>query len=440
MKWLQEHLDLSTYKYYELDDVVLLVSDKNAHWIRVSPYWAESLKLFEGKTFKYIYENLSHQNNITMKELLPLLYTLALKNNRNRTSVAGNKNVFFVITGRCNLKCLTCYIDDVIQDQDDELTLGEIEEIFQQLKKLNFQSITISGGEPLIRKDIKEVLILANKYFSKISLNTNATLINKEMGNFLKEYKIQIMISLDGIEQDINDRIRGTGTHEKVLKAINLLKEIEHDKIIISTTVTGMNARELIPIYELGMQLGVPVTYGLFIETGRGRCNSELLSISTCDLVKGYLDMLKFEISHRKPKTPPFFSKCMTYCGAIHSIINIMPNGDVFPCPNLIDREWKMGNLRKNTLEKIIINNKIVNKVEGRDVRNVTSCKDCSIRFICGGGCMANAYVNANDIYSKDPMCDFYKILYTSFLNEWDASSTDAENIEKIIIKMQKDC
>lgn len=442
MQWLQERLDLGTYKSYKIDDIVLLVSEEASHWVRLSSIMAKRLKQYEGKTFKDIYREFSIQRDVNEKEVLRLLYRIASIGKGKIKVEPPSKDVFFVITRRCNLKCITCYIQDNKQKETEELTLTEIKVLFQRLKAEGFNLITISGGEPLLRKDLKEVIVSANQAFDGVKLNTNGTLIDREMGIFLKEQKVGIMISLDGVEQEANDRIRGEGTYVRILEAIRLLKKIGHEKIVVSTTVTGLNVGEVSLIYELCRQLGVEVTYGIFLESGRGRCNRETLSVPTSGLIRGYTDMLKLEIASCQPQRliPPFLTRTKTHCGAVRSTVNIMPNGDVFPCPNLIEPEWKIGNLKGRTLRQLIADNEIVHKVAAREVKNVPRCKNCSIRYICGGGCMANAFLNSGHIYAVDPMCEFYKTLYSSFLSGWNVSRTDRENIEDIIGKMHGYC
>lgn len=434
MKWLNEKFTLAEYQQHSIENSVLLVSDEKLNWIRVSPAMADLLHQVDGLTFKEIYQELQRVDLIDQRLIIPFLSKLAKKNEHNFDF--EKKSVFFLVTKRCNLSCPMCYVNAQQQNEvDKEVTLEEIERIFGELSEMEFTSITLSGGEPLLRKDIQEILLLARKYFGYVGLNTNGTLLSEEMALFLTDQRIGIMISLEGADREINDAVRGKGTQKKIMKAIQTLKDLGHKELSISMTLTSVTQEQVAPIAELCLKLDVPIQFGIFVETGRGKCNESTLAVSPEDLIRSYIDSTETEAKHRSGsyELPHFLNRCKTFCGAIYSIVNIMADGDVYPCPNLIEPEWKMGNIREQSLETIIAESPITKKISERIVQNVSECKDCSIRLICGGGCMANAYFKTENIFDCDPLCGFYKPMITAYLNNWDMARTDVENIHEIV-------
>ena len=108
---------------------------------------------------------------------------------RKMVSIAileDKKNNFFLkkisieITNKCNLNCKHCCID--ANSRTDEMSTDEIYRSIRKIAKWNPDNVSISGGEPLVRRDIKEILIYLRKvYNGKITLSTNGLLIDKKI-------------------------------------------------------------------------------------------------------------------------------------------------------------------------------------------------------------------------------------------------------------------
>lgn len=438
MKWLKQKLDISKFDFYTLGENALLVSNEKIAWSRVSQKIADLIKSMDGCTLQDIYVRIKNSGLMEQGDALALLKKLSGKDIEGNIYNYRVKKIFFLVTKRCNLNCLTCYVNATGDKAEDEMSLTEIESVFGKLKKEGFKSITISGGEPLLRKDIKDIAKLAAANFDTVSINTNGTLVTRELVEFFKENRIHVMIGLEGVENEINDKIRGKGTLLKIIEAIKHFKEAGHKDVSVSMTVTNLNKSNITQVYDLCIKFGIPVNYGIFVETGRGLCNGSVLRMTPESMVTSFIDELECEIHNQNPTTtiPDFLTKCSTYCGAIYSIVNIMANGDIYPCPNLIDERWKMGNIKEQELNDIINNSPVTGEITCRDVRTVKGCKDCAVRFVCAGGCMANAYFRSGDINDLDPLCMFYKTIFTSYLKNWSLERTDTDNVTEVI----KDC
>lgn len=435
MKWLKQVMNLEEVKFHYLNNYAIYLLDDKIKWGRIPLELAEELRKLNGLTFQEVYTELKGKGFFGERELLALLKNISYTKEEREIYNYKDKTVFFIITKRCNLLCKTCYISSEKENDECEITLQQMEIAFERLSEAGYHSITLSGGEPFLRKDIKDILELAARYFKRISVNTNGTLITQETAKFLKDKNIFVMVSLEGAETNINDEIRGAGTFKKIIEAIQYFKDVGHQGISVSMTVTYLNHKNIIQVYELCSKFEIPVHMGIFIETGRGLCNSESLKMSPNQLVGSYVNLLEKELKSREPNyyIPSLLTKCATYCGAIYSILNIMPDGDVYPCPNLIDYQWKMGNIIENDIDYIIQNSPVTQKVIDRDVRKMHDCEKCAIKYICGGGCMANAYFENQDIYSRDPLCPFYKAIYTSYIENWEMDKTDVDNTREVI-------
>lgn len=171
-------------------------------------------------------------------------------------------SVSLAITDRCNLKCKMCDYWKQNKENKNPLNLKEYEELFKDLARYKVKRIQFTGGEPLLRPDLLDILYVAKSNGFEISLITNGTLINEIKGKDLIELVDTIDISLDSPYPDIHDSIRGVpGTFHKTTRTIKLLsnlrKEIGREvKITVCSVITNSglhNPKEmLLLLKELG--------------------------------------------------------------------------------------------------------------------------------------------------------------------------------------------
>ena len=106
------------------------------------------------------------------------------------------------ITHRCNVNCLYCHHDGMLPSKD-EMTPLEIQKISKVAKSLGVKKIRISGGEPLIRKDIVEVIDKLNEVgFKDISITTNGTYLSKYAEDLKNAGLDRVNVSLDTLDKD----------------------------------------------------------------------------------------------------------------------------------------------------------------------------------------------------------------------------------------------
>jgi len=138
------------------------------------------------------------------------------------------------VTNACNMKCKMChkwewYLKN--RDKDTTLSKKKIMEILGELSSIGVKSVLFSGGEPLLRNDICELIDYANKLGLKGTVVTNGTLLTKEIARCILKNDWQIAFSIDGSNSKIHDNIRGVGgSFDRVIKAIEIAKN-ERDKL-----------------------------------------------------------------------------------------------------------------------------------------------------------------------------------------------------------------
>ena len=175
-------------------------------------------------------------------------------------NILFNKPILVVweTSKKCNQKCIGCQIPD--NSAIGQLTLEQINTIFEKLKKFGVKKVFLQGGEPLTRPDIKETILLLKEKGFQQTLVCNGTLLNRDMIVFLKENKIRLGVSLDSLQEKNYAKIRGVNHLNSVKKNLLLAKEVGL-KVNVHCTASKMNYNEVMEIKAfvegLGMRLSV---------------------------------------------------------------------------------------------------------------------------------------------------------------------------------------
>lgn len=306
-------------------------------------------------------------------------------------------SVTFSPTNRCNLKCDYCCVDSKIENID-YLDTDETKKAIENIIKLNPRVLTISGGEPMLRKDFFEILAHAKEKFKgKIILATNATLIKDSQIDDIVNSLHAIEISLDGYDELSCSKIRGKGIFDKVINTIKLIKSKGFDNISISLVVGKNNANYVEKFEKLSEELGVKSIIRNFVSIGRGSENS-------CRYLEDELDISYIDKYDYKDEN----SINANMCKAGVNQISIDCKGDVYPCPNLEYEDLKMFNILEfeEGILDIILNRdmEIFDKFDNLKPVNIEKCKDCDINAFCST-CPSQMYTLKNDKNMFDANC-----------------------------------
>lgn len=327
----------------------------------------------------------------------------------------------FEVTSNCNLRCLHCHARGG-EKRTDELGTKDAKKVIENLANVSeFRTLVFTGGEPLVRKDIYELMEYASDLGFYTVIATNATLMTSEVARKLKEVGVGgIAASIDFVDRDMHDEYRGVrGAFEAALRGIsNALREGLY--IQVNITISKRNVNQLRELAMLADRIGAHVIllYQL-IPFGRGRelLDEALDSRSFSRLV----EELFFIQGKINPVTvpvglPEYFtyitrsmnlnlelaSRVFKGCIAGRGMFYIKPNGDVWPCPFI---PISAGNLKEKPAEEIW-RSPTFNMF--RDRRRLKgNCGRCIYREICGG-CRARAYAYTGDPLQSDPCCPFY--------------------------------
>jgi radical SAM protein with 4Fe4S-binding SPASM domain len=309
------------------------------------------------------------------------------------------------VTRECNMKCSHCYINATDEKLANELTTMEGKNLIDQISKVSKPLLILSGGEPLLRPDIYELIHYGASKGLKMGLGSNGSLIDDKVATKLKDAGIAtVSISLDSHIPAQHDDFRGvTGAWEK---AVNACKALRKNNILVqvNTTLTQQNYNQIDDIMSLAEEIGVENFHLFFlVPTGRGTKLADISPQKYEDMISNtFAKVAKHKLNVRPSCAPQFMRiakgmgldmrQWVRGCLAGLYYCRIYPNGDVTPCPYL---PIKLGNVREKSFKEIWFNSPIFKAL--RDPNSLKGkCGACEFRGLCGG-CRARAYGLSSD-------------------------------------------
>ena len=309
------------------------------------------------------------------------------------------------VTRKCNMKCSHCYINADTKESITELTTEEAKNLIDQICEVSKPLLVLSGGEPLLRPDIYELVRYGASKGLKMGLGSNGSLIDTDVAKKLKEAGIEtVSISLDSHIPEQHDKFRGIqGSWEKAVNAIKVLRK-NGVLVQVNTTVTQQNYSQIDEIMSLVEKLGVENFHLFFlVPTGRGVKIADISSTKYEEMIrKTFAKIAQHKLNVRPSCAPQFMriakemglnmSRWIRGCIAGLYYCRIYPNGEITPCPYL---PIKLGNIREKTFKEIWFNSEML-----KTLRNLNAlkgkCGVCEYRALCGG-CRARAYGLSSD-------------------------------------------
>lgn len=298
------------------------------------------------------------------------------------------------ITWRCNEDCIHCYLD---HDGIGEMNTAEMKSVIKQLAETGVFFLTISGGEPLMRKDCFELLEYARSLRFNVKLKTNAVLIGDEEAERLKKLGIeQIQISVYSARPEVHDAItKRPGSLERTLTAIQFLKA-KGLKVSISNVLMTPNATDGLAVQKMARDLGVEFHIDPTITPKiTGDRSIVKLNIGAAALEEVF-------------RTEEFVGNVGEYCSPASEVdadvldarpcsagntsCYVSPTGDVFPC---VQFPILCGNLREQSFREIWYDSAALNEVRSIRVRDLATCSGCNHVSYCSR-CPGLAYMEGN--------------------------------------------
>lgn len=316
-------------------------------------------------------------------------------------------------TNACNLACAHCYRDSG-EAAERELSTEEGLRLIDEIARAGFQIMIFSGGEPLLRPDILELIRHARDCGLRPVLGSNGTLLSLEMARALKDAGLMAAgISLDSLDAVKHDRLRGQkGAWQAAVNGMIHCKAVGLP-FQIHTTVMDWNADEICAITDFAVESGAR-GHHIFslVPTGRGEKieGSALPRRDYENTLRRIMEKARTVPIEIKPTCAPQFirvaddvghsQRFSQGCLAGTSYCIISPRGDVQPCAYL---DLPLGNVRERPFDRIWAESDVLQRLRTRDYSG--ACGTCSYGDRCGGCRARAAYYHEGDIMSADPLC-----------------------------------
>ncbi len=346
------------------------------------------------------------------------------------------------ITRSCNLYCAHCRASAADDPYQGELSTEECYRVIDQILEVGKPIIILSGGEPLIRKDVLQIAKYAVSKGLRVAMGSNGTLVTEEMAAKLKNVPIsRLAISLDFPVAELQDDFRGKrGAFEEAMAGIVNARRAGVE-VQINSTVTKLNVSLLEQILSLAQEVGAVAFHPFFlVPTGRGKdLESVELSPQQYEETLNWIYDKQVELGDRmffKPTDAPHYLRVMRQrqkqnhkngaaetkrptsttgghpmqsisrgCLAGTGFCFISHRGSVQGCGYL---DVEAGNIRKESFSQIWTNSTLFRKL--RDLSNIKGkCGVCEYKRICGG-CRARAYEATGDYLEAEPYCVYQPI------------------------------
>ena len=300
---------------------------------------------------------------------------------------------------------------------EEELSTAEAKTLLEQIARANFKIMIFSGGEPLMRPDIVELVAYAKKLGLRPVFGTNGTLITLEMAQKLKEAGAMGMgISLDSMDAAKHNEFRkfpnaweGAVQGMRNCRAVGLPFQIH-------TTVMDWNSHEIEAITDFAVAEGAVAHHFFFlVPTGRAKTiEAESLRAEEYEDTLTRIMKKQQEVDiELKPTCAPQFLRIADQMGiktrfrrgclAGTAYCIISPRGKVQPCAYL---NMELGDVRKTPFDEIWKNSEVLNKL--RTLEYSGGCGTCKYKHACGGCRARAAYYNNGDYMAEEPWCLYH--------------------------------
>lgn len=328
------------------------------------------------------------------------------------------------ITRACNLACKHCYRDAGERDRE-ELTTEEGLALIDEIARAGrpgappeggFETLVLSGGEPLLREDVYDLIRRADEAGLRPVLGSNGMLISDPVAGRLKAAGLRRAgISLDSADPVFHNRLRlNPEAWEKAVAGMEACRRAGLE-FQVHTTVTEHNQDQVLRVTDFAVRMGAAAHHVFFLVPAGRAVDMEQDSLRAGEYERLLRQLMRKQQEvpiELKPTCAPQFMRIAAQMGlklrfsrgclAGTSYCVILPNGDVHPCPYL---PLKVGNVREKPFSEIWRDNPVFADLRRGELRG--KCGRCRYRLTCVG-CRARAYYYGDgDYLAEEPWCSY---------------------------------
>jgi len=318
------------------------------------------------------------------------------------------------LTYRCPLHCPYCSNPSKVSGKYPELTTGEWKRVLKEAAGMGVLHVLFSGGEPLQRSDLEELIEGGRQYGLYTNLITSALGFSLERAKDLKKAGLDsVQISFQSSDEGLADEIAGTKAHRHKLEAARVARELGFP-LTVNTVLHRDNIDQLESLVELAEKLGAhrlelanTQYYGWafqnknrLLPTRDQVDKAALRATEARTRLQGKMEVIYVVPDYYADRPKP----CMNGWGRRYLTVN--PIGDVLPCPTSGEiKSLRFENVREKGLDWIWEKSEAFNRFRGTEWM-LDPCRSCDRREIDFGGCRCQAALLTGDPAQADPACD----------------------------------
>jgi heme b synthase len=334
--------------------------------------------------------------------------------------------VAWEVTRKCNLNCIHCRAGSNRGPYPGELNTAKCFDILKQIRLVGKPIVILTGGEPLLRQDIFDLVERGTQLGLRMVMATNGTLLTPRSVESMKAAGVKrASISIDGSDAHQHDQFRKVpGAFKAAMEGIRLLKQAGFE-FQINTTISQHNVHVVEDILDMAVRLGAAAHHlFLLVPTGRARNmrNQEIDALEYENLLRWFYRMRDKVPLHLKATCAPHYYRILRQearsmgkkvdfenygldavtrgCLGGTAFCFISYDGIVQPCGYL---ELNCGDLKANTFDSVWHESRIFKQL--RDFSAYKGkCGRCEYLTVCGG-CRGRAFEATGDFMAEEPLC-----------------------------------
>lgn len=331
----------------------------------------------------------------------------------DRSLVRSPRHVDIEITSDCNLRCRYCYYFNDTNHASVDLPTSEWLKFFKELGEIQVMDLTLAGGEPFIRKDLKEILDGIGENRMRYTLLSNGGLITRDIARFMAASNRcdGVQISLDGASAETHDINRGKGSFDAAVRGIRLLQEagifVELRLTLHHHNVHTIREATSFILDTIGLP-GFSVNCAGYMGTCKSYADDVLLTVEDREVamktllevaekypgrvratagplaeVRYWREMIK-AADEKRPGT----AGTLSACGCFFQKLAVQSDGTIVPC-NLLPNV-KLGRINTDNFLDVWQHSPVLQKMRRRHeipLSRFEQCKDCRFQPYCTGNC-----------------------------------------------------
>lgn len=437
---------------------VFIIDPWNQRWIIAQEPIPALLRLADGKQpLTTILRTLQDdpQCSSSLDDLVGMVRTLSefglLFANREEHSKSGLAvynacepvGLHLEITNLCNLTCTHCYVS-AGRKLPNELTIEEIYRVIDMLPPFSGKRIAISGGEPALHKECGAIIeYCAITCGHNVDLYSNGKKFPRSLADRIIEInqqdagKVRIQISLEGATAESNDRVRGVGSFNSVMKTLEMFRPLGLTRsVVLFVCITQHNIDEIDALIRLAEEQDVAML--VFSQWQKQGYASDTPWASISPSHQKWVEAGEKLLNYSHPRLQVFgnffgdlnnneygrfalesslFPKQLYFYNAFP---RVTPDGFIFADQLWVDPAWRLGNVREMTLTEAFQSPKFFDQLNQmrKRTQHIPKCQACEWRALCEGGSSGHTYAEYGTMHQPDLFCDARIAWFNRYVDE----------------------